>query len=409
MNNNQDKLTYCLDAFALRVVVHVNSAVTGLENKSSEEIIEMTRSRKIYNPFRTSFASDEKKYRLRVCPFGSNCKGAHNKDDIKLDPKYEKFLNFKMKNLDIIKYYNMMKKSIRQNKSNVLSDLNKLDFLKMLVEKEIQLDKDRIKNLNEENFLEVLHLWRDLAFMYGMIKKNLGLRNRKWKGKKKPIPTFGYSYEREVPNLKLEIPIVEEDLMWALNKYTRVCGKHNRVLENLNNGTKFSIKECCGGDINCKFGSHYINQRICIDDLIKGECNCSNKDFQIKINKLNSDKKSIESDLRISKSENQTKNLKDKLNEVIKDLKRLGDIKNNSKIHLTSQGLRPFNVQMSDYQFTLKKQEEDPTSIKSMMKSLKMDDELKIKKDDKSDDEKVSAKEVKKVKKLKKIKRIKKN
>jgi hypothetical protein len=403
-NNNQGKLTYCLDAFALRVVVHVNKANSpGLENKGFEEIIDMASSRKIYNPFRTRFGQDERRYFLRMCPFGSECKGAHSKDEIILDPKYDRFLNFKMKNLDLVKYYHMMLKLIRQNKSNILSDLNKRDFLKMLVEKEIQLNRDRVKNLDESKFIDVLHLWRDLAFMYGMIKKNLGLRNRKWQGKRKPIPTFGYSLPRDVPNLKLDIPIEEEDLMWALNKYTRTCKKHQRVLENLNTGTKFSIKECCGGDINCKFGSHYINQRICIDDLIKGDCDCLNKDFQVKINKLTSDKKSIQSDLKILQSESQKKNLTDKLNQIVKDLEKLEDIKQNSNIHLTYEGLKPFDIQMNEFLLKMKKQEEDPTSIKSMMKSLKIEKNASDVNDDNDN------RNNNQVRKIKKIKRIRKN
>lgn len=408
-NNNQGKLTYCLDAFALRVVVHVNKANSpGLENKSSEEIINMASSMKIYNPFRTKFERGEKRYFLRMCPFGSECKGAHSKDEIVLDPKYKNFLNFKMKNLDLVKYYHMMLKSIRQNKNNILSDLNKTNFLKMLVEKEIRLDKNRIKNLNESNFIDVLHLWRDLAFMYGMIKKNLGLRNRKWQGKRKPIPTFGYSLVKDVPNLKLDIPTEEEDLMWALNKYTRVCKKHHRVLTNLKDGNQFSIGECCGGDINCKFGSHYVNQRICIDDLIKGKCDCLNKDFQVKINKLVSDKRSIQSDLKILQLEDQKKNLTDKLDKIIKELEKLEAIKLNTNIHLTYRGLKPFDIQMNEFELKMKKLDEDPTSIKSMMKSLKVEKNESI--PDSKIDSKIDGEiEVKKVKKIKKIKRIRKN
>ena len=71
--------------------------------------------------------------------------------------------------------------------------------------------------------------------------------------------------------------IIEEDLMWALNKYTRTCSRHKRVLNNLRYKIKFSIKECCGGDINCKFGSHYDNENVCVEDLIHGNCKCENK------------------------------------------------------------------------------------------------------------------------------------
>ena len=369
-----NKHTFCKDAFSFRVIRIVNK---GINDKSDSEIISMVKSRKVYCPFVTKFKPGEKRYLLRECPYGHECKGAHSKEEIVLEDKYKNFLNYKMKKLDLVKFYHIMLNLIRKNKKSIFSDLNKFEFKKILKEKEIVMDKDRIINLDESNFISVLHLWKDMAFVYGIIKKNLTLKS-KWKGKNKPIPTCGYTFKRDIPDLSFDLPIEEEDLMWALNKYSRSCSKHKRVLDNLRNSKKFSLNECCGGDINCKFGSHYDNESICIQDLISGDCNCKNKNYKIELDSLNDKLKDCDDSERR------------KLMERIKELK---NIKLNTKMHLTILGLKPFKIQLDEYNKNKEEKEKnDPSSIHNMIKSLNVND---------------GSSGVKQIKKIKRIKRIK--
>ena len=173
--------------------------------------------------------------------------------------------------------------------------------------------------------------------------------------------------------------IEEEDLMWALNKYSRYCSRHKRVLTNLRSRVKFSLNECCGGDINCKFGAHYDNENVCIDDLINGDCKCSNKNIKIEIENIN-------------RKINECKKDDPKKFDFIKKLKELEEINLNTKIHLTTWGLKPFSIQIDEFNKNKNEEElSDPTSIKNLMKDLKVDDS-----------------EVKVINKIKKIKRKKK-
>ena len=76
-----NKHTFCKDAFSLRVIRKVNR---GINDKSDNEIISMVKSRKVYCPFITRFKPGEKRYLLRECPYGDECKGAHCKEEIVL-------------------------------------------------------------------------------------------------------------------------------------------------------------------------------------------------------------------------------------------------------------------------------------------------------------------------------------
>lgn len=376
-NINNNKHTFCKDAFSFRVIRKVNR---GINVKSDKEIISMVKSRKVYCPFVTKFKPGEKRYLLRICPYGDECKGAHSKDEIVLEDKYKRFLSYRMKKLNLVKYYHIMLNLIRKNRKSIFSDLNKFEFKKILIEKEINMDKNRIIKLDENNFITVLHLWKDLAFIYGIIKKNISLKLR-YKGKGRPTPTCGYLYKKNVPNFSFDgLSIEEEDLMWALNKYSRSCEKHKRVLYNLRNSIKFSLNECCGGDINCKFGSHYDNEIICIQDLLTGDCNCENKFYKVDLDSLNS----------------KLKNCADsEKSDILKNIDKLKNIELVTKMHLTTCGLKPFKIQLEEYNKEKEDRERnDPTSILNIMRSLDVNDNS-------------ADTEVKKPKEIKKIKRIK--
>lgn len=373
IDNSYNKHTYCLDSFSFRILRHVNP---NCGNKSEEELISQVKSRKIYNPFRTRFNPGEKRYFLRICPYGADCKGAHSKEEIVLEDKHKRFLKYNMKDLDIVKYYNIMLSLINKNKKSVFIDLNKFEFRKLLVEKDISLDKDRISNLDSNNFLDVLHLWRDIAYIYGVISKNLV---RRWKGKGKPPPSCGYSYVREVPKLSFGIPIEEEDLMWSMNKYTRECGIHKKVLSNLHNKVKFSIKECCGGDINCKFGSHYVNEMVCTDDLITGQCNCENKTIFNDIKKVKIKIKELQNNISNEKDTKKISNLNSQLQDNKSKLVKLNKDVLDVKIHLTEKGLVPFTEQIEKFKSEQKKVEvSNPSSIANLIGNYKKTSVKKI-------------------------------
>ena len=108
--------------------------------------------------------------------------------------------------------------------------------------------------------------------------------------------------------------------------------------------------------INCKFGSHYDNESICIQDLISGDCNCKNKNYKIELDSLNNKLKDCDDSER---------------RKIMERSKELENIKLDTKMHLTTWGLKPFTVQLDEYN---KEQEEreknDPSSIQNMMKSL---------------------------------------
>ena len=136
--------------------------------------------------------------RNRNCAFydtKEGCLGAHNKEEIQLNDNIKEFNNMDYSKLDLLYYYNIMKKLILDNKKNLESKHKKI-----------------IDSTDLSNFIQILYLWYDLAYCYGRYYKNFyDIKN-----------TSRYKSKNQIPTFKFE----NEDIMWVLYKLVNKCNNH---------------------------------------------------------------------------------------------------------------------------------------------------------------------------------------
>ena len=226
--------------------------------------------------------------RVPQCRFGDNCYYAHCREEIILLKYLKDFNTLDKSTLNIYEHYLIMKNLITMNKSKLT-----------LKQKKVINDSDL------EDFMCVLRLWRDLNCEYSRLKKE-------WKSKS----SSKFKFRHEIPSFEYE----NSDLMWALFKYTKRCEQFIDLKNKISTKSKITIDNLCRRDKNCKNGCHEINEMICIDDMIKGNCNCKYKTKSIINEKLKS----------VAKGSDEEKELIDNLYNV--------------KRHLTIEGLVPFDI-----------------------------------------------------------------
>ncbi len=273
------------------------------------------------------------------CKFGDKCHGAHTSDEI------------------------IEKSKIKKWKKADKSNINILDFMERIIDileknrEMIQNTKYRAKvsNIHKMRIDELFMFWSEMFYYHHNISKKLPTKKAWTDNKSKPLPIEGYNYKDDVPNLYID----NEDI-WDLERMLHMCPKYLA----LDKSVRMSVKNICIGDINCKEGVHDLNDLICIDNLITGNCSC------VSLEKYDMDKSNIIDDINKINTQlnptsdedgftvSMTKKRKDELIELLAIKKKeLNNLKR--MVHLTEKGIVPLNVQIEIKKVTNPKPSEE--------------------------------------------------
>ena len=287
-----------------------------------------------YNPFTTQ----GKEYRIRECRYGTDCKGAHSK---------EEFQNF----IHISRFNNLDKSAFNFPELNaeILQVLNN-DKMKM---KGGEKFKDKLKIINELNFIELVQLWHNLACFYRKIAKEVPKMKMNHEEK---IHGSGFKFSEEVPRFFLSE--LNEDFCWSFVRLTNYCATHQTFREKIYKKEPVTIGEICVGHSNCKEGVHNLHELLCKDNFLSGNCSCVTKET------FNREKESLENRMKELEQKMKTETNKKKLDKIKLEFKK---VENNlymhqRSIHFTEMGMVPFNIQNEAYNAILK--EESDKKIK---------------------------------------------
>lgn len=192
-----------------------------------------------YNPFRENH--------IHMCKYGNSCRGAHNVSEIKQSPEVVRFNSYNKSRIDWVKIY-----------LDIISVIKK-DVPKMKCPEEIP-------ELNAENFITVLQLWKQLASEHRRIRKDEQL-----------FASSGYDYIEDVPQFKLSENY--EDIVWPFERMTHLCPIYTNMMSSIEMRKRISIRDICiAPGINCKSGSHKMNEMLCIDNFMTGKCKCQTEE-----------------------------------------------------------------------------------------------------------------------------------
>jgi len=274
------------------------------------------------SPFKTG-----KGYHIRECPYGTECKGAHRKEEIQIYSHIYKWNNLDKSKYDFIKMYNEILDSINKEKNKARSNN---DF------------KIKLENINKLNFIDLINLWHDLACFYRKLAKKIPKKNANYS---ESMHISGYTYSEDVPKFYLSEEL--EDPCWSMVRTINMCAVHQTFKENYLKKQKVTIWDICLGDKNCKEGVHNINEQLCTEDFLNGKCTCvSKEDYDKKINSLNE---------KISYYEkNKPNSYQNKINNLLNEISN-----NQRKIHYTEEGMIPFNIQLENYKKEIEEKEKE--------------------------------------------------
>lgn len=298
MSNSNYKAYFCVDAYACMVKKSLGRS-----------------------PFTESRGNH-----VRRCPKGDSCYGAHFEEEIKVKPFIRKFEGLDFSKIDLSKYDQAIFTVVNEARGKV---------------QDAEL-KRKMYHLNTMNFVEKLQLWIELYYWSSKEKKN-GNRS---------VPRFS------IDNPKNDI---NEDYMWALERITHMCPKHMEVKRKIKNGEHLTIRDTCLGGYNCKFGAHYTEQLVNVQDLLTGVSDdpFTKEMYEKKRNEILSSISEMERKIKnmekyISKPEDGWSggNKSQKTKEKISKFKRIVFAKNRElknlprQVHLTEKGLIPMSVHL---------------------------------------------------------------
>lgn len=258
---------------------------------------------------------------IRECPWGHNCNNAHNINEITIKK-------------EIIRWYKRSQ-----------ADINLLDIKENIIHV-LNCDKDKIKNqkykskinyVKNMNIVELLNFWFDVTCYHRKISKML----------KNGHSNFENYYKiKDVPNFYLN----DEDIVWSLQRTLNVCEDHFCLKEN---HSSYYIKNICVGHHNCKKGVHRISDLACIDDLIKGSCDCPSKEtVEIQKREIQSELDTINEVLEEKTEDTFVKVLSKKKRQVYLNRQRELNVKlaklNERKYHYTEHGLICYNDRVKE-------------------------------------------------------------
>ena len=257
---------------------------------------------------------------VRECQWGCNCNNAHTIDQICIKPEIAKWNTKSKEHIDILKM-----------KENIIQVIT-VEKIKVKNPKY----QSKIQHINDMCLKELFNFWFDITCYHRKIDKSI-------KNGMKYVE--GYTNPYDVPKFYLD----NEDDVWSLQRTFNLCESHFNIQNNRYD--VFYIKDICVGHFNCKKGVHRHSDLCCMDDLIKGECNCpSSEEIRIEKEKYNNEIIKLQEELNtddeftpvISKGrEKQIRNRINELNILIKNIKpRL--------VHYTEQGLIPLNERIKE-------------------------------------------------------------
>ena len=262
------------------------------------------------------------------CKFGEKCNGAHTNSELIEKNNIKKWKQCDKSHINILE--------LKEQVINILEKNKEM----------IQNTKYRVKilNIHSMKINELFSFWYEVFYFHHRISKQLPTKKSWMNTKSKPIPIEGYNYKDDVPNF-----YIENDDLWSIERMMHMCPKFITLDRNV----RVSVKNICIGDINCKEGSHDINDLICMDNLMTGNCNCVSADiFEQNKKKIIDEINIIDSQLNpdddkdgfiIQRNINNSK--KKELNSLLLIKKKeLNEIKR--MVHLTEKGFVPLNIQI---------------------------------------------------------------
>ena len=285
--------------------------------------------------------------RLRKCSYGDTCRGAHTEEEINTLPHVHKFNCLDKKKLDLVPIYNNIRDVFETSKDKVK-------------DKDLKL---RLNDYQELNFIELMNLWFDLTCYHRKIKKEM-LKDK--------------SYKSEFPDIKSipEFLLENEDIVWPLERITKLCPINQKLLTKINSkDEKPIIWDICLASINCKLGCHNISNMICNDNFLTGTCDCISKEefdsqkeeIVLQIAQLKDQSNPIDGFQAVKPSKR-----KKHLNQL--EIKKLTTKLNGMrrKLHFTELEMKPFNKQLSEYQESvIEKKKEVEKEITDREKKMK--------------------------------------
>lgn len=292
---------------------------------------------------------------LRKCN-RENCRGAHCEDEIQTLPSVHQFKMCDKSKINLVSMYNSIIDQFENSKSKVKHQ----EYI------------DKLDNFKSLNFVQLLNLWFDITCFYRKLKKDIinGTSDCDL-----------YSSVDQIPQFFIE----EENYAWGLERLTKLCPKNLELKQKIRQG-KAIIWDICIGSINCKKGCHNIEYMVCNDDLLHGTCDCMSKeDFNNKKEQYNEQIKKFTDLLSPSKESGFESNLKPrKVKQYQEKIRQLRGQKNSMirKVHLSEQGLIPFDLQMKMHLENLARieQERIESLEKQATKKEERMDQLKNKK-----------------------------
>ena len=192
-----------------------------------------------YNPFRENH--------IHTCKYGNSCRGAHNISEIKQSAEVVRFNSHNKSRIDWVKIY--------------------LDIISV-IKKDISKMKcpEKIPELNAENFITVLQLWKQLASEHRRIRKDDEL-----------FASSGYDYIEDIPMFRLSENY--EDIIWPFERMTHLCPVYTNMMSSIETRKRISVRDICiAPGVNCKSGSHKTSDMVCIDNFMTGECKCQSEE-----------------------------------------------------------------------------------------------------------------------------------
>jgi hypothetical protein len=191
-----------------------------------------------YNPFRENH--------IHSCKYGNSCRGAHIESEIKLSPEVVKFNSYNKAKIDWVKIY--------------------LDIISVIKKDSIKIKNNNIDIEIFKNFIKTVQLWKQLATYYRRIRKDETL-----------FATSGYDYIEDIPTFRLSENY--EDIVWPFERITHTCPVYTNMMSSIEMRKKVSIRDICiAPGVNCKSGCHVINEMLCIDNFMTGECKCMSEE-----------------------------------------------------------------------------------------------------------------------------------
>lgn len=265
---------------------------------------------------------------VNPCRFGSKCFNAHDEKDIEKKPlisMWERIKDFS--HFDLGAMMDNILTVMDSSRENVHNPKY----------------RSGVVNVHSLSFIDLLAFWYDISCHHRRIAKELPSK-WKWHDKSQPMPIEEYHYQEDVPKFAL----TNEDNVWALERVLHMCPTHSKLCKT----RQHNMKEVCGGSFNCKYGVHNLNDLVCVDNLLTGECKCaSQEDIEMTQTQIREDimklntmlESSVDADgFKIKMSRKVVDGIRGEIREKNHELM---SVKPRIR-HLTEQGLIPLKVHL---------------------------------------------------------------